>query len=212
MRIDMTESSPIVAAESQILEIPVFPNHNSPISFAMNQLTTRNLRKISHFAYSKSLIEVTRSSSCRCPAILVCDDDPFQNFYYETLFQRLISWEGILPQTRNFRFEIYTSGEALLQRFREISSCGCGKTMLAITDYHMGENKLNGVQTVKLLRKAGFTGSMVLRTSEDPEYLCKKHPELMGMLETEVIDSYIEKCNLKQAKDVIQVLVKKMKC
>jgi len=207
----MTEGSPIVPSESQIYGIPVFPNNNCPLNFAMNQLPSRNLRRITHFNFSKSLVEVARSSSCRCPHVLVADDDPFQNFYYETLFQRSISWENILEQNESFRFELFTSGEALLQRFQEINACGCGKTMLAITDYNMGEKRLNGVQTVRLLRKACFTGSVVLRTSEEREDLSRIHPELNQMLNSEMISSYVEKSNFRKSKDVIQELVKKLR-
>jgi len=209
MTIEMTEGSPIVPNESQIYGVPVFSN-NCPLNFAMNELTTRNLRRLSHFTFSKSG-QVARSSRCRCPHVLVSDDDPFQNFYYETLFQRSISWENILEQNESFRFELFTSGEALLQRFQEINACGCGKTMLAITDYNMGEKRLNGVQTVRLLRKAGFIGSVVLRTSEEREDLTRVHPELTHMLNSEIITSYVEKNNFRKAKDVIQGLVKNMR-
>jgi len=208
MIVKMTEGSPIVPSESQILEIPIFPGGASP---ATHQLGSRTLQRITQYSYSQALTALKPRSNCQCPHVLVSDDDPFQNFYYETLFQRSISWEEILDGKESFRFELFSSGEDLVKKFNKLKACKCDRPLLIITDYNMGEKKLNGLEMIKILRRAGYKGALVLRTSEELEDLSKKHLDLEDMLESKTIDYYVEKNNFKKAKEVIQTLVKRMK-
>jgi len=207
----MTEGYPDVGSESQSLEIPLFPRDNSPRIFSLSHLDSGCLSQVAQTRQIRSLPDLTNNSVCQCPHVLVSDDDPFQNFYYETLFKNSIKWQEILGTNENFRFELFPTGETLLARFDKIKSCKCGRTVLVITDYNMGLKKLNGVQTVSALRKAGFAGSIILRTSEEKEDLYKAHPNLSEMLMSETISCFVEKNNLKKAKDAIQNLVKKMR-
>ncbi len=206
MKVQMAESSPIVPTESHIHSLPVFPSTTSPRSFTMREFLPRvcSRRTLDVALKAKSM----NSAACQCPHVLVCDDDHFQNFYYETLFQRSISWQEILGNKEGFRFEIYTSGEELIQRYQSIKGCGCGKPVLIITDYEMGQKRLNGVETIVQLRKRGYDGALVLRTSEDKEQLMKKHANFEDMLESEFINSYLNKQSFKEAKETIQHLVK----
>jgi len=204
----MSQTSPIVPTEPQIVGIPIFPNAHSPLSFAMNQLTSRSLRRAPEKSSSTSLPDLSRTSVCKCPHILVADDDPFQSFYYETLFLRSMSWEEILESKRNPRYELLASGEELLQRFQQIQACGCGKPLLVICDYNMGHRKLNGVETILALRKRGYTGPVILRTSEDEDYLTGKHSDFIELVNSEVITSYVKKQSFKEAKEAIQRVLK----
>lgn len=201
----MAESSPIVPSESHIHSLPVFPSTTSPRSFTMREFFPRTLRRNTTQNFNQNY---SQTSFCQCPHVLVSDDDHFQNFYYETLFQRSISWEEILGNKEGFRFEIYTSGEDLIHRYQAIQNCSCGKTVLIITDYEMGHKRLNGIETIEQLRRRGYGGSVVLRTSEEREQLMKKHANFGEMLESEFINSYITKQNFKEAKETIQNLVK----
>ena len=207
----MSQTSPIVPTEPQIVGIPVFPSAHSALDFAMNQLTSRSFRRLPEKNSCKSLPELSQSSgsNCQCPHILVADDDHFQNFFYETLFLQSISWEEISESKEGLKYEIFTSGEELIQKFQRMQACGCKKITLIITDYNMGNKKLNGVDTIQVLRKKGYTGPVVLRTSEDQEYLTNEHPDFLEMLENEVITNYVKKQSFKEAKEVIVNLIKK---
>jgi len=197
--------------EAQPRSIYNFCQKPSPLRIQKSQSATYEPIKPSKFSNNKASEKENIFQDCECPHILVADDDPFQNFYYETLFKTCIKWQEVLGTTENFRFELFPTGETLLARFDKIKSCKCGRTVLVITDYNMGLKKLNGVQTVSALRKAGFSGSVVLRTSEEKEDLYKAHPNLSEMLMSETISCFVEKNNLKKAKDAIQNLVKKMR-
>jgi len=196
--------------EPQIVGIPIFPNANSALNFAMDQLTSRSLRRAPQKGTCKSLPDILQSgSTCQCPHILVADDDPFQSFFYETLFLQSISWEEILESKESVKFEIFTSGEELIQKYQRMQACGCGKIALVISDYNMGYRRLSGVDTILALRKKGYTGPVVLRTSEDKDYLMSEHPNFEEMLENEVITNYVKKQSFKEAKEVITNLIKK---
>jgi len=208
MKVQMAESSPIVPSESHIHSLPVFPTTTSPRSFTMREFFPRTLYRNTTSSLNQNARNYSQTSFCQCPHVLVSDDDHFQNFYYETLFQRSISWEEILGDKEGFRFEIYTSGEDLIHRYQGIQNCGCGKLALIITDYEMGYKRLNGVETIIQLRRRGYSGSVVLRTSEEKEQLMKNHDNFGEMLESEFINSYIMKQSFKEAKETIQSLIK----
>ena len=202
-----SQSSPIVPMEPQIFGVPVFHHGNSSLNFAMNQLTSRSLRRSTE-AESCSRRQFSEASTCECPHILVADDDSFQGFFYETLLLRSINWEDILEGGESLQYELFPSGEELIQRWQRVKACGCGKTALIISDYSMQRNKMNGVETILALREKGYEGPVILRTSEDQDFLLRNHPEFLDLLNSGVISRYVKKQSFKEAKEVIPKLIK----
>ncbi len=194
----MVEASPKVPAEStpKVLSIPLFASNSLLLSFGKPAESQESLNS-ELSAYKQNL-------PCSCPQILVCDDDSFQSMYYKYLFEGLRSISAENSEKSTLRFEIFEAGEDLIKRYTKMRECGCNSLMLAITDYNMGHKKLNGVETIMNLRKSGYAGPVMLRTSETKPYLCKRHSNFEEMLEKGFIDYYIEKNNLKRAKEIIQ--------
>jgi len=196
----MVEASPKVPAEStpKVLSVPLFASNSLLLSFGKPTYSPeRSVEDALNADYKKN-------SACSCPQILVCDDDSFQLMYYKYLFEGLRNLSPENPEKPVPKFEIFESGEHLVKRYIQTRECGCNSLKLAITDYNMGHKKLNGVETIINLRKNGYAGSVILRTSETKAYLCKHHPNFEEMLEKGFIDCYVEKNNLKKAKEVIQ--------
>jgi len=209
MKIDIPENSPVIPSESRILGVPVFPATNDPRTFTFDNFSSDSCLTTTKFSTRVTFSELPQKF-CQCPNILVADDDPFQNFFYEALFQKSISWKETIGTNENLKFEIFLNGEDLIKRFNKIKECGCGKNVLIISDYNMGPKNLNGVEVIKILRSNGFTGCAVLRTSEEEIHLNKQHPEFAEMIEKQQISSFLRKQNFKEAKEEIQKLIKKI--
>ena len=148
------------------------------------------------------------NTSCSCPHVLIADDDNFQHFYYHTLFQKTFGY-NIADSKEHLHIKLCFYGEELIERFNKIAACGCNKLMLAIIDYSMGDTKLNGVETAIKLRKSGYKGPVILRTSETEEYLNTQHIDLYFLFKTKVISEMVGKDNLKHIKEVIERYIKK---
>jgi len=206
MKIEISEHSPVIPSESRVLGVPIFPATNDPRSFTFDTLSSDPPVTTKH---STGFTEISQKS-CECPHILAADDDPLQNFFYESLFQRSISWEETIGTKESLRFELFENGEDLLKRFEQIQQCDCGKTVLILSDHNMGLKNLNGIEVIQILRKNGFSGSAVLRTSEEEKDLAQQYREFSEMLEQSVITSYINKQNIKGTKEVIQKLIKEI--
>jgi len=205
----MTEFSPQVAGESPHLnKIPLFLSKRS--------LSARFI-SANPPAYPLSLMSASRRavtetnepySSCRCPHVLVADDDPIQDFYYINLFQKTLDFDSLTIDKENLKVEVCRSGEELLDKYNQYKACVCGRQVMVITDYYMGEKNLNGVETTLALRMAGFKGPVVLRTSESKEALCRKHVYLSDMLKMKTIDQLINKNSVRKTKEVLENLMK----
>jgi len=205
----MTEFSPQVPGES--------PHTNRiPLFLSKRSLSSR-FKTCTPAAYPLNLMSVSRRAatetnepytSCRCPHILVADDDPIQDFYYANLFQKTLDFDSLGIDKENLKVEVCRSGEELLERYKKYKDCVCGKQVLVITDYYMGDKNLNGVETTLALRMAGYKGPVVLRSSESKEVLCRKHVYLKDMLKMKTIDCFLNKNSVRKTKEVLENLMK----
>jgi len=198
----MIEFSPKVPCEPHALSIPSSNLcHQSILSYTRPSYTDTGL-------YMSS--SQTSISSCKCPHVLISDDDPFQAFYYQTLFQRSLDFKNMPIQKEDFRIKIFKSGEELLSAFLQSKLCGCQAPLLVISDYSMGSNKLNGVDTILKLRGFGYKGHVILRTSETEEDLRKKQKKMDGFLEEKAVNCLLEKANHRKTKDTIEKILEQV--
>jgi len=144
------------------------------------------------------------SHSCDCPNVLVADDDSFQHMYYRIFFERTLNFDGLSVSKEAFKLHLSFSGEELLAKLAQIKECGCKSLKLIISDYFMGNANINGVATCLKVREVGFTGPILLRTSETQEYLKTQHKNLSEILEEEVINQVISKTEVNHGKEVIR--------
>lgn len=170
------EGSPMVASESFSSRIPVFAKAGksktlSKMASPKKGIPSPHIR-IRHLDLIKpSLNKYLKSSafsggSCKCCHVLVADDDTFQHFFYQNLFQKSMDFEQIDIKQAEFRADLCLSGEELIDKYHLMKNCGCRKLRMVITDYYMGEKKFTGYETAKTIREAGFEGPLLLRTSE----------------------------------------------
>jgi len=199
-----TDLFPCVPPESQTRKIPIFPVKNLSLS-SQNSLSTLSFNSFSPLQRSQSEDAI---STCRCPQVLVADDDSFQEFYYQMLFDKSLDYEKLSLDKTDFRYQIFTSGEDLLKKYQKIKKCGCDTLTLVISDYSMGEKKLNGVETALQLRQNGFSGNIALRTSEERDYLCRNHQNLNEMLRLKEIDCILDKTSHVNTKKAVEGFLK----
>lgn len=147
------------------------------------------------------------ANKCQCSHVLLADDDRFQAFYYQTLFQKSLDFDHLSIDKKDFRFTMSTSGEDLLEEFKKIQACKCGFLSLIIVDYDMGRGKMTGVETILTLRKLGYKGMLILRTSETYEFLREKHPYLDDIIENKTINYLLGKNDHMETKGTIQTLL-----
>jgi len=81
---------------------------------------------------------------------------------------------------------------------------GCRQPALVITDLHMGANKLDGVETAIQLRKIGYNGPILLRSSDSREEIEKIHPNFEELMKDGTINSYLNKTFLVSFKEVVE--------
>ncbi len=198
------ELFPSVACESQTRKIPVFHVKNLSIG-SQNSLSTLSLKSFSPLQRSQSEDTI---SSCRCPNVLIADDDDFQEFYYQMLFDKTLDYAKLNIDKTEFRFKIFKSGEDLLKSYQKIKKCGCDTLTLVISDYNMGEKNLNGVETAFKLRQMGFSENIALRTSEERDYLCRQHNNLNEMLRLKEIDCILDKTSHANTKKAVEGFLK----
>ena len=149
------------------------------------------------------------NKTCSCPHVLVADDDAFQHFYYQTLFNRSLTFDDAFMSREDINVKLHFSGEELLESLSKIQACGCNKLMLVISDYSMGSNRLSGVETALRVRNAGYKGKVILRTSETKEDLRKNHVDFDNLFSTNIINVMVPKDNLKLSKQIIQKLIQR---
>jgi len=202
-----------VATESQILEIPLFLHKPSPALQECNlsgSNSPTNLSETTTSPKNSDLYPKGKKSECECPHVLIADDDPFQKFYYQTLFHRSISFDDINIEKEDFTLEVYECGEDLLKSYDLLSKCPCHKGCLfVILDFNMGETKMNGLETALKLRERGYEKKIVLRTSDSEEVLRKKFENWDEIIKKETITCVLEKSNHSETKEVIHDLLKK---
>jgi len=143
-------------------------------------------------------------SSCNCPTVLVADDDNFQHMYYRVFFERTLNFEGLAINKETFKLHLSFSGEELIAKLAQIKECGCKSLKLIISDYYMGNANISGVTTCLKVREAGYTGTVLLRTSETQEHLKTQHENFVQLLERQVINQVVSKTEVNHGKEVIR--------
>jgi len=202
----MTEASPSpkVPLEGLIKRLPIFNSKRSTFSRKILSSNALPVHRPSKSSYSSS-IGRSLGNLCSCPHVLIADDDNFQEFYYTTLFSKSIDFDALPIEKRNFRVKVVKSGEELLEEYNEMRfCCNCHSLAMVITDYDMGRYKKTGVATALELRRLGYRGPLMLRTSETREYLIEHHPNFEEMIERRTIDYYIEKSAHIKMKQVFE--------
>ncbi len=209
----MSEFSPKIALEPITnLKLPIFNNNNSRLVVSKtSSLPPKTSVPLIKSTLCRSFTE-GEIQLCKCPHVLIADDDSFQAFYYQTIFQRSMDFDSFAVKKEDFRLGMYKSGEELLEAYRKVKLCGCGSVLLVITDFNMGEKNLNGVQLVSAVRKLDYKGPVVLRTSEKPVDLAKEKINVEELLEKKTLNSYVEKANHAMTKEIIGEFLKKRAC
>jgi len=172
-----------VATEPHISKVRVFATNNN------------NTQKVN---------ACSSGSSCSCPNVLVADDDSFQHMYYRVFFERTLNFEGLAINKETFKLHLSFSGEEMLTKLEQIKACGCKSLKLIISDYYMGNANINGIATCLKVRESGYTGSVLLRTSETQEHLKTQHENFVELLEEQVINQIVSKTEVNHGKEVIR--------
>jgi len=203
-----TSTSPQVPSESITNRLPAIQAKRSAFdkfcfSYSLGYLNEESKPEFTTFSFGER-----GEKSCNCPHVLLADDDPFQAFYFESLFQKSLDFEGLSVDKKDFRFEAQKSGEELIDRYKKIISCCGQKPLLIVTDYNMGLHKLNGIETCLKIRKCGYKGPLILRTSETQEVLGKLQPDFKEMLKNKTINFFIEKSSHAKTKEILRSILK----
>ena len=215
----MTKNSiqlPQVPCESPTLRVPLFLNKSQQMtSFTLSSLQTID-DELSSDSQARTLFRsltnesIMKTTGCNCPQVLIADDDPFQQFYYKTLFKRSITTKSCSSVNQgSLRVEVLRSGEDLLDRYTQIQTCNCHGLLAIISDYNMGKDNMNGVEVILALRGKNFEGPVILRTSEEEDDLHTIHPRFREMVEIKTITNVLDKDNHRRTKDVIQEILSK---
>jgi len=204
----MTDLSPKVATEPQTSKISIFHKNDSHFNGLQHISFTLAASK-SNSSFSFPLQEKEGFiSSCSCPNVLIADDDPIQALYYQHLFNKSMCYEGLSIQKEDLKVLIFSSGEELLDYYSQLKNCSCGSLLLIITDYHMGTQNLNGIETILALKKLDYKGPAVLRTGEKKEDLRLLCQDLDLLLKDKTIENVLDKSNHLETKTVIYNLLK----
>jgi len=208
-----SEYSPKIALESiNTNRIPLFNNNYSRLVISkVSSLPPNTASPLIKSTIKRSFTE-GEIQLCKCPHVLIADDDSFQAFYYQTIFQRSMDFDSFAVTKQDFRLGLYKSGEELLEAYRKVKVCGCKSAMLIITDFNMGEKNLNGIELTSAVRKLDYKGPVMLRTSEKPSDLKREKIDIENLLEKKEINSYIEKQNHNMTKEIIGQFLKKRSC
>jgi len=133
--------------------------------------------------------------------VMVCDDDSFQHLYYENFFEKKVEYHN--PDILKGSVKLYMSfsGSELLSKFKALLDKESKPPLLIITDMNMGENSINGIITAQKLRENGYTGPIILRSSESESHISEVlHKEL----ENGTITHYLEKINYADFKKIVE--------
>jgi len=204
-----TPSNKILLSPKQILLSPkklmLSPKQQlllSPSTSAIKRM------ELGRNVFDKYLKPPTSSfAGCNCCHVIAADDDSFQRMYYTNIFKKSINCEELGLKTTEFKLEVCSSGEDLVERVSVMLKCGCKKLLAIITDYSMGEKRLTGYKTAEKLRQAGWQKPILLRTSESKSELAQLHPDL-----DKIIDCIIEKGNKGPGcKDIVMKYLKESK-
>jgi len=205
----MTDISPKVPIETHSPnKIPVFQMNSSLLGcFDQSSISTApaSFKSLQSPALDSTGIK-TNGSFFSSPHVLIADDDPFQEFYYSHLFQNSILFDDLVVEKKDFQHTVFACGEDLLTRYQKLVE----GPLFIITDYQMGAKKMNGVDTILALRKLGYKGAIILRTSEKQSELKENHPELEELLESQQISFLVDKSNHLKMKEIVHMLLKKM--
>jgi len=178
--------------------------YQNSFASATSVATEPHISKVRVFAPNNNNTQKMNANNCSCPNVLVADDDSFQHMYYKIFFERTLNFDGLSINKETFKLHLSFSGEEMLAKLAQIKACGCKSLKLVISDYFMGNNNLNGVATCLKVRENGYTGPVLLRTSETQEHLNTQHENFSELLEEEVINQVLSKTEVNHGKEVIR--------
>jgi hypothetical protein len=116
----------------------------------------------------------------------------------------MLDTKKIHKSKRDFKLSLHLSGEDLLTKYQELKACKCSNPVLVISDYSMGSKHMNGVSTAAKLRKAGYQGPLLLRSSETKENLTKEHSDFDKLLKEGILDNFLDKSDFAGLKEFVQ--------
>jgi len=205
----VTRQSSLIASEPEISPVKVFHSNDSEPVFIGSE------QEILDSDSDTSLSRGNSQTYCKCPHILVADDDAFQHFYYNSLFKSFFASRGSATESQESKdaklensVQVCYSGEEMLDIIANIIQCGCNKLNLVISDYSMGQDKLNGVQVCAAVRRSGYYGPVFLRTSEREEDLRTLHKDLEKLVREKVIYDILSKADTRACREALQKYVR----
>jgi len=215
---EINNDSLIVANEPRISFVPFFHTNESKAltwlagisrhhRFMPNLDTLGKLGAIKLFRKETTSTTAPTKGNCLCAHILVADDDAFQHLYYQGALKNALKSEGISLGSQEICLHTCFSGEELIEKLNIMIKCGCSTTKLVIIDYHMGEKKLNGVETAEQVRKDGYKGLLLLRTGETEASLKENHDDFEKLLQEKTIDALVHKADASFGKKFIHRFV-----
>jgi len=139
---------------------------------------------------------------------LVADDNTFQHLYYSSLFRKNTpSGSSTAIEKQKWSVDLSFCGEQLLEKYIKTSECECQQLKLIVVDYQMGKDKLNGIEVCVKLRRMGYKGPLVLRTSEPEELLREKHKEM----EEGILTMLVSKNDIEGGKKIVEEFLSERK-
>ena len=143
--------------------------------------------------------------TCSCSDILIADDDEFQHQFYKIFFSKTINFSKSAIKTELIKIDYSLGGTDMCRQYTQMKNCSCPrKPKMAIIDYTMGPESLDGVDSARRLRELGFTGTIILRSSDSQSDIKFNHTDFDHLIKTEKINSYVSKANLIAGKQEIQ--------
>ena len=143
---------------------------------------------------------------CQCPDVLICDDNKFEHFYYDSLLRQIITEHSALA-IKPF-VKLHFSGYDLINTYKRIAACGCKKPFLIISDFNMEDPTMTGINTACKLRELGYEGKIILRTCDSKQAIENLYPELKpSMLWNTIISDFMSKSELQLFKQKVTTCI-----
>mmetsp|Transcript_26319 Transcript_26319/g.23194 ORF Transcript_26319/g.23194 Transcript_26319/m.23194 type:complete len:218 (+) Transcript_26319:69-722(+) len=184
-----------------------FRSRSSP-QITKGSLQVYNLENVKSLNCLTKYSDASTSPStptCKCPHVMIADDDKFQHLYYQSFFSRSANFDSTKVNKNDFRFDFSFTGDELIKKYQKLrGSCVWGRPLMMILDFNMGKNAMNGILTAIKLKELGFKGPIILRTSDSYETLIKSHKNLDKLLQSKIIDRVLGKDDLQETKITLQ--------
>jgi len=210
------ENTPKVGNESGILTVRVLKikQNNSDSKVKASEILEGHkefeMKRSNLMKYARSEPKEIKTTSGKIFSVLICDDDTFQHLFYQNFFDKIANYDNLSIPKNEFHYDISYSGNELIMKYQKMQKEGIKDPPLVITDYYMGKTNLTGVSTAIELRKIGYKGHIILRTSETREEIIKNNPNFQKLLDEETINCLLDKSNLSASKDILQSYLNKI--